>query len=224
MQQGTDYQVVNSNFFKKFLDQWCWRFSERYPNNFSTELSSQIFDCCPRNFLIQEERIGNVVSTSHWIRPVVQIWCAIHVNLLLLIHYDFYRPQTKFAKIMFSQVSVCPQWGGGHAWQRGVHGREDMHGEGVCMAGGGACMAGGMCGRGTCMACMPPCRYYKIWSMSGRYVSYWNAFLLAHVACTISAPQILHYFFICVAKEIPQTPQKIESANSGEKTLFAPLT
>ena len=32
--------------------------------NFSTELSSQIFDCCPRKFLIQEERIGNVVSTS----------------------------------------------------------------------------------------------------------------------------------------------------------------
>ena len=26
--------------------------------------------CCPRNFLIQEERIGNVVSISHWIRPV----------------------------------------------------------------------------------------------------------------------------------------------------------
>ena len=43
------------------------------PNNFSTELSSQIFDCCPRNFLIQEERIGNVVSTSHWIRHV---FCA----------------------------------------------------------------------------------------------------------------------------------------------------
>ena len=26
----------------------------------------------------------------------------------------FYRPQTKFAKVMFLQVSVCPQ--GGHAW------------------------------------------------------------------------------------------------------------
>ena len=43
----------------------------------------------------------------------------------------FYRPQMKFAKVMFLQVSVCPQWGGmcgcsqggvcvvapgGHAW------------------------------------------------------------------------------------------------------------
>ena len=26
----------------------------------------------------------------------------------------FYRPQTKFAKVMFLQVSVCPR--GGHAW------------------------------------------------------------------------------------------------------------
>ena len=60
-------------FFLKFLDQWCSSFSKGYPNNFSTELSSQIFDCCPRNFLIQEESIGNVVSTTNWIRPVLII-------------------------------------------------------------------------------------------------------------------------------------------------------
>ena len=33
--------------------------------NFSTELSSQIIYCCPRNFLIREKQNGNVVSTSH---------------------------------------------------------------------------------------------------------------------------------------------------------------
>ena len=47
---------------------------------------------------------------------------------------DFYRPQTKFAKVMFLQVSVCPQ------------------GVGECMAGGGVwqgtCVVGGMHGRG----------------------------------------------------------------------------
>ena len=43
-----------------------------YLNNFSTKLSSQIFDCYPRNFLIQEKQNGNVVSTSPWIRPVVR--------------------------------------------------------------------------------------------------------------------------------------------------------
>ena len=72
-------------FFLKFLDQQCWRFSEGYLNNFSTELSSQICDCCPRNFLIQEERIGNVVSTSHWIRPVVILQYDVHTGKVLCI-------------------------------------------------------------------------------------------------------------------------------------------
>ena len=62
-------------FFLKLMDQWCWRFSKGYLNNFSTELSSQIFDCCPRNFLIWEKQNGNVVSTSHWIRPVILVGC-----------------------------------------------------------------------------------------------------------------------------------------------------
>ena len=52
-----------------------------------------------------------------------------------------------------------------------------MHGMGACMAGeGGMCgrgaWQGGMLGRGGIHG-----RYYKIRSMSGRYASYWNAFL-----------------------------------------------
>ena len=55
--------------------------------------------------------------------------------------------------------------GGGHSWwgaclTGGVHGRRGMCGRGVCMVGRGV--------RG---------RYYEIWSMSGRYASYWNALL-----------------------------------------------
>ena len=68
----------------------------------------------------------------------------------------FYRPQTKFAKVMFLQECVCPR-GGGRAWPGGMRGR------GACMAGGGGCS---WCGK-----------YYGIWSMSGQYASYWNAFL-----------------------------------------------
>ena len=70
---GSQYPFAQISFFTFFLtvlDRRCHKFSKGYSSNFSTELSSQIFDCCPRNFLIQEERIGNVVSTSHWIRPV----------------------------------------------------------------------------------------------------------------------------------------------------------
>ena len=51
---------------------------------------------------------------------------------LLLVYY---RPQTKFAKVMFLHLSVS----------HSVHG-------GGCMAGG-VCVMGGMRGRG---ACMPP--------------------------------------------------------------------
>ena len=108
---------------------------------------------------------------------------------------SFYCLQTKFAKVMVLQVSVCPR-GWGCVWLGGMHGRgacvADMHGKGGGMHGRGhscrgACMVGGMHGRGTCMAggCVwqahphpTPGRYYEIQSMSGRYASYWNAFLL----------------------------------------------
>ena len=62
---------------------------------------------------------------------------------------SFYRPQTKFAKVMFWQVSVCPQ--GGHAW----------------LLPGGACMValGGACvvARGVCMVALGVC----VWLLPG---------------------------------------------------------
>ena len=61
---------------------------------------------------------------------------AVHI-LLECFHY--YHPQTKFAKVMFSQVSVC------------MCGKGGMHGWGG-MAGGGMCGRGGMCGKGACVA------------------------------------------------------------------------
>ena len=97
---------------------------------------------------------------------------------------------------MFLHVCVCPQ--GGHAWQAGGHAWwGGMHGE-ACVVGGhawggmcgrghawwGACVAGGMVGGmhggvGVCVAGGHVChgRYHGIRSMSGRYASYWNAFL-----------------------------------------------
>ena len=51
-------------------------------------------------------------------------------------------------------------------------------GLGACMAGGGHVWQGGMCmARGCAWHACPPGRYYNIWSLSGRYASYWNAFL-----------------------------------------------
>ena len=53
---------------------------------------------------------------------------------------NYHRPQTKFAKVMFLQVSVCP-----HRGEGGVHG---FIGVGACMVlFGGACVVlfGGAC-------------------------------------------------------------------------------
>ena len=57
------HNAVYSNFF---LSHWT-NDVEDFP-----KLSSQIFDCCPRNFLIQEKQNGNAVSSSHRIRPVFE--------------------------------------------------------------------------------------------------------------------------------------------------------
>ena len=95
---------------------------------------------------------------------------------------NFYHPQTKFAKVMFSQVSVCPQGG--------------------CLP---HCMLGYPPGpeADTPLGRHPPGRHPRvdtpqadtpqadtlpavhagIRSTSRRYASHWNAFLFFYVAC-----------------------------------------
>ena len=92
----------------------------------------------------------------------------IHGVLVLFSRYDnsiahtlrktsCYSPQTKFAKVMFLQVSVCPQGGGvafmarGHMWQGACMVGGVCGGGGVCVVVGGACVAGGNAWRGACM-------------------------------------------------------------------------
>ena len=83
-------------------------------------------------------------------------------------------------KVIFSQVSVSHSVYGG------------------CGLQGGAWVAGGMCGGGVHGrghawwgdTHVSNAGYYEIWSMSGRYASYWNAFFFGLcVSCrqTISA-------------------------------------
>ena len=96
---------------------------------------------------------------------------------LQFFNFYFYRPQTKFAKVMFLQV--CLSTGGGvHGGgglgvcvvAGGMHGGEGLGG----MHGGGG-MRDGRGGHvwwwGGCMG------YNEIRSMSGQYAPYWNAFL-----------------------------------------------
>ena len=91
----------------------------------------------------------------------------------------FITVKTKFAKVVFSQVSVCPQGG--------VHGR--------------GCMAGGVRGREACVHGKagvwqgghawhaPPGRYYEIRSMSG-LLEYWNTFLFGSLLPMITICEV----------------------------------
>ena len=77
---------------------------------------------------------------------------------------NFYRPQTEFAKVMFSQVFVCPQWG------VSVQGLSVQWGSLSKGRLSGGSMSGGVSGRETprTVTC-------------GRYTSYWNAFLSQYI-------------------------------------------
>ena len=91
-------------------------------------------------------------------------------NILDTKSKSYYRPQRSWSKVIFSQASAILSTGGGGCMDRGVCGWGGMHG------------CGGMRGREGGMLDMhaPKDRYYGygIRSMSGRYASYWNAFLL----------------------------------------------
>ena len=80
-------------------------------------------------------------------------------NIMLIAACKRNHPQTKFAKFMFSQVSVCPG-GGGHAWLM----PPAMDTPPVTHAP---------------LPCTPHTTHapHDMRSMSRRYASYWNAFL-----------------------------------------------
>ena len=119
---------------------------------------------------------------------------TINTMLNLITDRYFYRPQTKFAKVMFLHVCVCPHGEGGVPGQvppgpcthppGQVHHPSDqvnppgqVHppGPGTHTAGPGT-----PSGRYTPRAGTPSgsSACWEIRATSGRYASYWNAFLL----------------------------------------------
>ena len=112
----------------------------------------------------------NVAQTMFWMIAVsIMFMSRFCFKQIFYVFMCFYRPQTKFAKVMFL-LSVCPHRGGGHAWfylggMRGfIRGACMVLFGGVCGFIWGACVVlfgGGMHGfiRGACMvlfggACM----------------------------------------------------------------------
>ena len=80
-----------------------------------------------------------------------------------ILKYYYYRPQTKFAKVVFLHVCVCPQ-GRCLLWGWGSAPRGDL-------VPGDLVPEGGACSRGVWR---PPRDSY----CCGWYACYWNAFLL----------------------------------------------
>ena len=107
--------------------------------------------------------------------------------VMVSTHKYLYRPQTKFAKVMFSQVFVCPQ-GGVSVSVRGC-----LHPGGLCPGGGlcpwgslsrgvsvqeGLCLVGSLSRVGGVSVRETPLNRNLLRTVtSGRYASYWNAFL-----------------------------------------------
>ena len=106
------------------------------------------------------------------------------------IEIHCYRSQRSWGKVIFSEACVKNS-----AHRGGMRGRGVVHGGGAYIVGGmhgrGHAWQGGMCGGGhtwqgggmhgrggRAWQGGVRGRYYEIRSMSGRYASYWNAFLL----------------------------------------------
>ena len=105
------------------------------------------------------------------------------VLIISLNSRDIYRPQRSWGKVIFSETCVKNSFhsggvhGRGHAWQAG----------GVRGGGGGYAWHGGMRGRGA----HGGGDVHGIRSMSGRYASYWNVFLLNFVLTRLQVKMVL---------------------------------
>ena len=112
---------------------------------------------------------------------------TINTMLNLITDRYFYRPQTKFAKVMFLHVCVCPH-GGGSTWAGTPRTRYTPPPSRYTTprpgkppwAGTPAAGPGTPSGRYTPRAGTPSrsSACWEIRATSGRYASYWNVFLL----------------------------------------------
>ena len=103
-----------------------------------------------------------------------------------------------------------PRWGGSAS--RGSTSREGLHpgGRGVYIqagsASGGSASRGsvsrGSASRGVGQTALPTLGYYGMQSTSGRYASYWNAFLFIYLFCLRNAKPI-NCHFQCITSEFP---------------------
>ena len=108
---------------------------------------------------------------------------------------------------------------GGCAWLPG-----GMHGcQGACMvAEGHAWLPGGMCGcQGACVVAGGCIGYDKIWSMSGQYASYWNAFLFHDFVGLLKCTSLVSCL-VCIVM-IPNGTKSLYTFDKNLKTMIPTL-
>ena len=141
--------------------------------------------------LLEWMKLLNAVETCTFVPNYICSWVFKPQD-------HFYRSQTKFAKVMFSQVFVCPQGGlcpGGslsmESLSRGSLSRESLS-RGLCLGGGGSVSRGvsvlvqGSLSRGS-VSRRVSVRETSCMVTSGQYAPYWNAFLL-HISSSSKLP------------------------------------
>ena len=104
--------------------------------------------------LLDHRRKGSF--TPETVAPMTVIHRCLLLTYLFVGHY---RPQTKFAKVMFLHVSVILSTGGWHAWQG------ERAWQGACVAWR-VCTAGGMRGGGGGGGCVADTTRYGQWAGS----------------------------------------------------------
>ena len=124
-------------------------------------------------------------STGHLCTSIVYTMAELFFgcNTFFFINWtrNIYRQQTKFAKVMFSQVSVCLQRG---LCPEGVSVQRYLCPEGVSVQGMSlfrGCLSGGSLSGGLCPGDLCPGGGGSLSRKvtCGRYASYWNTFLFA---------------------------------------------
>ena len=102
-------------------------------------------------------------------------------------------------KIIFSQACVIPsvhRAGGGLHAEGGLH-LGGLHPGGACIQGKGFA-SGGVCIQGGLHMGRPPPEYHRIRSTSGRYASYWNAFLFSFLFELFKCANSFNNLFPCI--------------------------
>ena len=180
LRKHTNSQSDDKRFNKLFISCWilegCWGRKSAY-FCFCVTLWCTMHDhiqVWSWFIYVQTQLVLKHREISNCLFNILKTLCSLHDNSMIMVDLKGKRNFTVvtvrnevWGKVMFLRLSVSHSIHRG-GWLPSMHHRS--HDWGRLHLGGGCLHLVGMLGR-------PP-EHYKIWSISGRYAAYWNAFLL----------------------------------------------